>query len=255
MSDLFYIGLSLMSSVPAQTVAERRKSLSAEGLRIVSLLDEAALPAQPKEAIFKQSIAYEPGGRPFFADGHADFNISHSRNMVAAALQKRKEKRAKSKVKAPSFPGGRVGCDVQYLAPGKSFVGISRRFFHAGEQAYIAAEPEARVRNFYRIWVLKEAWLKLYGLSVFDMAKAPTFSIRGDPSGAEKSELQYFLYELSPVASSGDESYMLAVARQRVSSSEGEPEIRWFSDAVLTLNRVENIYAAQSPENTVMPKM
>jgi hypothetical protein len=154
------------------------------------------------------------------------------------------------------FPPDRVGCDVQYCNPGKSCVEISRRFFHAGEQAYIEEDPAAQTRNFYRIWVLKEAWLKLHGLSVFDMAKAPVFSIGGSPqTGTDRDELLYFLYELSSPALSGDESYMLAVARQRISSSDGEPEIRWFSDAVLTLNRVENIYAAQSPENTVMPKI
>jgi hypothetical protein len=175
--------------------------------------------------------------------------------MVAAALQISNEELGMRNARSPSFPPGRVGCDVQYLAPGKSFVGISRRFFHVGEQAYIAADPAAQARNFYRIWVLKEAWLKLYGLSVFDMAKAPAFSIGDDPGGIDKDELVYYLYELSPAASSGDASYMLAVARQRVFSSDGEPEIRWFSDDVLTLNKVENVYAAQSPENTVMPKI
>jgi phosphopantetheinyl transferase len=244
MPNLFYIGLSLMSSLCAQTAAERRERHSAEGRRIVSLLDAEAIPlARPDETKF---IEYEPGGRPYFSDYHADFNISHSRNMVAAAFL--------------SSPEGRTGCDIQHLAPGKSFVEISRRFFHAGEQAYIEEAGTAQMRNFYRIWVLKEAWLKLHGLSVFDMAKAPVFSIGGTPqTGTDKSGLVFFLYELSPPASSGDESYMLAAAFQRVSSSggdeEAEPEIRWFSDAALTLNRVENIYAAQSPEKTVMPKI
>jgi phosphopantetheinyl transferase len=249
MSDLFYIGLSLMSSPRIQTVSERREKHSAEGFRIVSLLDASL--ASPGEAISNDFIAREPGGRPYFSDYHADFNISHSRNMVAAALQM-------SKAAVLSFPRGRVGCDVQYCSPGKSFVEISRRFFHAEEQAYIEKDPAEQARNFYRIWVLKEAWLKLHGLSVFDMAKAPIFSIGGIPqTGTDKSGLYFFLYELSSSASSGDESYMLAAAHQRVSSSDGEaePEIRWFSDAVLTLNRVENIYAAQSPENTVTPKI
>jgi phosphopantetheinyl transferase len=186
-----------------------------------------------------REILYEPGGRPYFLDYHADFNISHSRNMVAAALQVR----------------GRVGCDIQYLAPNKCFIEISRRFFHAAEQAYIEQDPAAQKQNFYRIWVLKEAWLKLHGLSVFDMAKAPAFSIGGNQSSMDKRGVDFFLYELSSPA--GEESYMLAAARQRTSSSDGEaePEIRWFSDAVLTLNKVENIYAAQSPENTVTPKI
>jgi phosphopantetheinyl transferase len=256
MKPLFYIGLSCISSVLAQTGAEGRKRRSAEGLRILSLLD--ALPADPKEASLKRPIAYEPGGRPYFPDFHADFSISHSRNMVATAIQISNEQLAMSNEKPPpsSFPEGRIGCDIQYCNPGKSCVEISRRFFHADEQAYIENAGTEQVRNFYRIWVLKEAWLKLHGFSVFDMIKAPVFSIGGDPQTVtDEGGLVYFLYELS--SPNFQEPYMLAAARQLPHSfgGETEPEIRWFSDTAFALNRVENIYAAQSPENTVIPNM
>jgi phosphopantetheinyl transferase len=248
----FYIGLSLMSSLYTQTAAEWREKRSAEGLRIVSLLDITATPlASPGKAISNDFIAREPGGRPYFSDYHADFSISHSRNMVAAALL------SAASEGASGVSPGRIGCDIQYCNPGKSCVEISRRFFHACEQAYIEEYPAVQLQRFYRIWVLKEAWLKLHGLSVFDMPKAPAFCIGGDPQiAAKKSETVYFLYELSSTDVS--ESYMLAEACQRIHSggeSEPEPEIRWFSDTTLTLNRVENIYAAHSPENTVMPNI
>jgi phosphopantetheinyl transferase len=248
MKPLFYIGLSRISGLPAQTAAEGRKRRSAEGLRILSLLDA--------DSGGQREILYEPGGRPYFPDPNVDFSISHSRNMAAAAFQMRNEKLTMSNVKPLSVAPGRVGCDIQYCNSGKSCVEISRRFFHAGEQTYIENAGTAQVRNFYRIWVLKEAWLKLHGLSVFDMIKAPAFTIGGDhQTVTEKNELSFFLYELS--SPDFQESYMLAAARQRVSSSggEAEPEIRRFSDTALTLNRVENIYAAQRPENTVMPNI
>ena len=220
---------------------EGRKNLSSEGRRIVSLLDSNS--EKPRE------ILYEESGRPYFAEhgqngSHTDFSISHSRNMTAAVLL--------------SFPEGtpsRTGCDIQYIDPKKSCVEISRRFFHECEQVYIENEPIEQVRNFYQIWVLKEAWLKLHGFSVFEMTKAPAFSIGGEhKTETDKSKLIYFLYELSSPDST--ESYMLAAARQRLHCSEGgEPEIRWFSDTTLALKRVENIYAAQSPENTVTPNM
>jgi phosphopantetheinyl transferase len=214
MPKSFYIGLSWMSS------AKR----TAEGRRIVSLLS-----ANSGEL---GEILYEEGGRPYFAGQNgADFNISHSRKMIAASF----------------LLSGRTGCDIQYVDPNRSCVEISRRFFHAGEQAYIENDPQTRIRNFYRIWVLKEAWIKLHGFSVFDMAKTPAFSI-GDKTGTDKTGSDYFLYELS----SPSESYMLAVVRQDCSD---EPEIRWFSDTTLALNKVENIYAAQSPENTVIPNI
>jgi phosphopantetheinyl transferase len=199
MRTSFYIGLSWMSSEAGRSV----KGRSAEGRRILAFLD--ANSGRQRE------ILYEPGGRPYFADNggclerilnhgvhgvsrrkkqkyyrnsvssvvkflsfgrpHVDFSISHSRNMVAVAFK-------------TSFLKGRVGCDVQYVDAGKSCVEISRRFFHATEQAYIEADPAAQLRNFYRIWVLKEAWLKLHGLSVFEMKKAPAFSIGSDPQTA-----------------------------------------------------------------------
>jgi phosphopantetheinyl transferase len=252
MKPLFYIGLSRMSSLKAQTAAKGRKRRSAEGLRLLALLD--TMPEEPEEAILKRPIAYEPGGRPYFPDFHADFSISHSRNMVATAVQISNEQLAMSNVKPLSVAPGRVGCDIQYCNPNKSCVEISRRFFHAGEQAYIENAGTAQVRNFYPIWVLKEAWLKLHGFSVFDMIKAPAFTIGGDPQTVtDEGGLIYFLYELSSPDS--QETYMLAVARQRSFGGEDEPEIRWFSDIAFALNRVENIYAAQSPENTVTPNI
>jgi phosphopantetheinyl transferase len=246
MKPLFYIGLSRMSSVLPQTSEEGRKRRSTEGLRILSLLDA--------NSGGQREILYEPGGRPYFPDPHIDFSISHSKNMVAAAVQIINEQLSMSNVKPLSVAPGRIGCDIQYVDPRKSCVEISRRVFHAGEQAYIENAGTEQVHNFYRIWVLKEAWLKLHGLSVFDMIKAPAFTIGDDPQTVtKKGELVYFLYELSPPAF--QETYMLAVARQCSFGGEAEPEIRWFSDTAFALNRVENIYAAQSPENTVTPNI
>lgn len=174
-----------------------------EGRRILSLLNARAGGDEPLP------VEKESGGRPFFSDGRADFNISHSRNMTAAAW----------------VPSGRIGCDVQYLDPSKSYVQISRRFFHSEEQSCVEQAGEEGIRSFYRIWVLKEAWLKLHGLSVFDMAKAPLFSI-----GRGKGDFESFLYELESPAG---EKYMLALVRDHL--CETEPEFLWFSERVLTI--------------------
>ena len=211
---------------------DTRRAHSAEGRRILSLLDA------------DNRLTHDPDGRPCFADRHADFSISHSRNMAAAAW-----------IPAPC----RVGCDIQYMHPRRTFAEISRRFFHTSEHACIEEAGEEGIRNFYRIWVLKEAWLKLYGFSVFDIAKAPAFSIGGTGAAAARDESgqpDFFLYE--PAAQCGpEELYMLAAARQRnyFSGCVPEPEFRWFSETTLRLNKVENIYAAQIPVNTVTPNM
>jgi len=218
---------------------ERRQIHKEQGRRILSLLDT------------DNNMAHEPGGRPYFPDGHADFSISHSRNMAVAAWLSNPR---------PDQAPFRLGCDIQYVDPRKPHTGISRRFFHDCERVYIEEAGSETIRNFYRIWVLKEAWLKLYGLGVFEMAKAPAFSIGTgiDDAGQDgNGQPDFFLYELTEPASVSGEMYALAVCRQRnhFSGNNPQPEFRWFSDTTLTLNRVENIYAAQSPDNTVTPKI
>jgi hypothetical protein len=226
----FYIGLSRMST-------QGRQALSAEGRRVLGLLDRGG------------PLDQEPGGRPYFTDHHADFSISHSRHMVAVAHL------AAGTIPAPGGDPPRTGCDIQYADPRKSRAGISRRFFSPAEQDYIAAAPagEGEIRRFYQIWVLKEAWIKLRGLSVLEMAKAPAFSVgAGRPEKSGSLPLDCFLYELD----SDDGRYFLAAVRERGYSGERpEPELRWFSEAPPSVTSVVDIYAAQSPANTVTPKM
>lgn len=231
---LFYIGLSRLSS--AARSGGKRESLSAEGRRVLGLLDGGSWP-----------IALEAGGRPWFPDGHADFSISHSGNMAAVSwLSGGKNKT------------GRTGCDIQQINPRKSHTAISRRFFHRAEQEYIAAaeNTEEQARRFYRLWVLKEAWIKLYGFSVFDMGKAPLFSTGAALPNADTGPcvpLDFFLYGIEAAPA---EQYMLALVRERPQEDSAPgPEIRWFSSPPPALNSIADIYAAQMPVNTVTPKM
>lgn len=218
--------------------AGAREAQSAEGRRILRLLDR------------DYPLAYEPGGRPYFADRHADFSISHSRNMTAAAWLSGGERAAEG---GPS----RVGCDIQYVDSRKSHGAISRRFFFPDERDYIESvnDEAERVRRFYRLWVLKEAALKARGLSVFEMAKAPVFSIgvmRHGLSGTAPPDC--FLYEL---VSEAGELYALAVVREHGYSGEAAeaPQLRWFSESKPAVTRVADIYAAESPVHTVTPKI
>ena len=81
---------------------------------------------------------------------HLSVNLSHTRRMVVAALS----------TAAP------VGVDVEYddrPAP----VHIARRFFAPDECAALDALAEpARSELFWRIWTLKEAWLKARGTGI-----------------------------------------------------------------------------------------
>jgi hypothetical protein len=134
----------------------------------------------------------------------------------------------------------RTGCDIQYVHPRKHQE-IARRFFHPPELEYIASAPEesGRILRFYRIWVLKECFLKLRGLSVFCIQDAPTF-IFDDPVPAPAESLRFYLYELGDAATgryllaAGQETSGAAPVRHRTAQS-GAPEFRWFSAETLPL--------------------
>jgi phosphopantetheinyl transferase (holo-ACP synthase) len=124
----------------------------------------------------------------------------------------------------------RTGCDVQHVKPLKNLGGIARLQFSPEEQRYITAASDgaAQIERFYRIWVLKECFLKARGLSVFDMKTAPSFAGAKGLAVEAKTSLQFFLYELGEYP----EKYFLAAARESGGpySPSVAPEFRWFSD-------------------------
>jgi phosphopantetheinyl transferase len=146
-------------------------------------------------------IAVADSGRPYFADGHADFSVSHSGRTVAAAYS-----RARS---AQTGRLLRVGCDIEYIRPGKSREEIAERFFAPPERAYIrGASPETeRLARFYRVWVLKECYLKIFGWSIFAISRVPAFS-DGYRLAASSETARFYPFELE--TPSGDR-YSLAV--------------------------------------------
>jgi phosphopantetheinyl transferase len=214
----YYINLSILSNDKDDNLHkwERQKLLSAEAKRILSLCE-----GRP---VSEDDIATDASGRPFFPERDTDFNISHSGALTAVSL-----------VRSKSL---RTGCDVELVRPRSRAREIAEDFFTAPEREYIESENGFDEARFYRIWTLKECFLKLRGLSVFDMAGAPSF-ISGEGQfafcAAVSSPLSFNLYELTGGA---DERYMLATA---VEGTEIEqPEIRWFSKDSLALCKIIN---------------
>ena len=231
----FYIGLSLLSN-NGRGGRARHELLTAEGRRILSLLEGRSL----KE----DEIAKNERGRPFLPGNSGDFSISHSHAMAAVSLVKGEFRR--------------TGCDIQIVQPRVSHRGIAERFFSAPERDYIFACGDGQFdkNRFFEIWALKECFLKLRGLSVFDMASVPSFILRDDSGSgyfafeADQSlALSFHLYELR--GNSG-ERYFLAAALE--GSVQDPPEIRWFSQS-LPSRHIAAIKAALSPASTVSPKM
>jgi hypothetical protein len=229
---IFYLGLSFMSnnvSVPSNAPGSLRRAQTKEGRRILTLLDRKA-GASPETRAGKgadddpEGLAYEREGRPFFADGHADFNISHSGRVAAVVY-------VRGKAAEGTAPRLRAGCDVQWVDTRESRGGIVGRFYHDAEQRYVeaAADSPERSLRFFRLWVLKEAYLKMKGLPVSDIAKTPVFFPDGETPGFRAAEdagaLNFYLSEWGR----RPDKYLLAVCLEEHGKAAGPPEVIWFS--------------------------
>ncbi|MCL1815261.1 MAG: 4'-phosphopantetheinyl transferase superfamily protein [Treponema sp.] len=208
----YYIGLSILSNNSEGQCkrAERQKFLSAEAKCIVSRLAD--------KAFSEDDIARERQGRPFFLGPDLDFSISHSGTLAAVSF-----------VRGANL---RTGCDVELVRPRVRAKEIAEENFSAPERDYIFSSGCFDETKFYSIWTLKECYLKLRGLQVFDMPGVPSFIDGEDPCRgnfvfctAVPSLLLFRLYELSVVTG---ERYMLATV---IEGMELDPEIRWFSQA------------------------
>ena len=86
-------------------------------------------------------------GRPFLKYpqiNNFDFNISHSGDYVVLAISDR-----------------RVGIDVEKIKP-VDFK-IAETCFHDKESEYLNRDIDKRLENFYKLWTLKESFIKAVG--------------------------------------------------------------------------------------------
>jgi len=228
----FYTGLSIFST---DIITTQKKHSSAEARRILALLNGY----QAEETDFFTEIATETSGRPFFLKKEADFSISHcSYNLKS--------------ITAVSFAEGgdyRTGCDIERVRPRNGAEEIAHEFYSAYEKEYIYSAEIFDIKKFYEIWTLKECYIKLKGLSVFDMARIPSFisqSIKFEFNGISALPLSFFLYELTddsnPVCT--DEHYIMAAAIEGARNAAARPpEIIWFSQSSLVCKIKSEIHS------------
>lgn len=126
-------------------------------------------------------MAFTERGKPFFAGRKGiEFNLSHSYERIMCVLADRA-----------------VGCDVEYVRQGRE--GIENRFFCDVEREWIAlgVNEEDRTRRFFRIWTLRESFMKATGFGLYLPMKAfeiiftagvPTVRYRRDAEESEKNE-------------------------------------------------------------------
>ena len=94
-----------------------------------------------------QTVCENEYGKPQFQNSPWHFNLSHSGKRVLCVMGSRP-----------------LGCDVQRM--GKWDGEIAKRFFHPKENRLIDAcqNEEQKQRIFYRLWTLKESFMKCCGL-------------------------------------------------------------------------------------------
>lgn len=89
-----------------------------------------------------------PHGKPFLADHHIRFNLSHSENFGLLAIARDAE----------------VGVDIEHIDPRRTAGDIAARYFSASEQAELARYAgRENIAAFFRGWSRKEAVIKALG--------------------------------------------------------------------------------------------
>lgn len=117
----------------------------------------------PSAVAFRYGVMGKPSLDPL-ACGHGmgvpgcHFNVSHSGEWVLYAFS----------------VSAACGVDVEKIRQRNNNLKIAQRFFHGTESAYLQslAAPQ-QCHAFYRMWVLKEAYAKALGQSVFELLATP----------------------------------------------------------------------------------
>lgn len=121
------------------------------------------------KGIESYEIAYGTYGKPYLKSKEIHFNLSHSESMVMCAVSDKE-----------------IGCDVEKVEDIE--LEIARRFFFTTEYEAIinASDKKEQQKIFFRLWTLKESFMKAVGLGM----KLPLDSFRIDISNKNPAVFQ-----------------------------------------------------------------
>ncbi len=150
----------------------RRREDAALSLGVELLLRYAyAQAGKPFPAAFSKTAQ----GKPFAPDSPLRFNLSHSGEWALCAVA-----------------DNEVGCDVEKLD--FAHLRVAERFYTARERAQlVAATEEERVFRFFRIWTLKESFLKAADTRLDSMFSNGSVLL-GNPSRIEGASATFAEY-------------------------------------------------------------
>jgi phosphopantetheine--protein transferase-like protein len=99
-------------------------------------------------------IHVNPAGKPFLAEGMAQFSISHTRGFAAAII-------------SPEIP---VGIDIEFISP--RVLKIEKKFLNPHEYALLAQFSEHdRIAFLTLFWSIKETVYKCWGIGGVDFSE------------------------------------------------------------------------------------
>jgi 4'-phosphopantetheinyl transferase len=129
-----------------RTEADRRDFIAAHALLRAMLT--YYFDAPPLSWRFLVDANGKPWVDPQVGPHEIQFNISHTRGLAAAALASR----------------GAIGVDVEEIDDAKADLAIAEAYFARSEVEILQqAPPSERTRCFFRLWTLKEAYIKAIG--------------------------------------------------------------------------------------------
>lgn len=138
-------------------------------------------------------------GKPYLLDPQTElqFNVSHTRGAAVLAFAR----------------GIEVGIDVEHARRKVDLEGVAKRVFTATEQASFEGQGSAtRLRQFFRLWTAKEAYLKATGSGLScDPASIETNFASGKYHSATETN-QYLPYELREIETKN--AFLVCLAHQ-----------------------------------------
>lgn len=148
-------------------------------------------------------FAAEKNGKPYLINPPLplSFNLSHSGERAVLAIS----------LASP------LGIDIEQLARKRDWIGIAQHYFHASEMEHLVNLPEAEQHLFFfRLWTLKESYLKARGTGISTGLDKAAFRITAAGVQVEfaaelkeqTSDWQFYHYSLQP-------DYLLSLACQQ----------------------------------------
>ncbi len=129
-------------------------------------------------------FSYTPKGKPFLADyPHLQFNLSHSQDLAVYALTW----------------NSAVGIDLEYQKDIDGLRSLSERFLSKAESQIIQTSSTPQ-HTFYKIWTLKEAYLKGTGYGLGKLSEVSTIWGNGEIIGLtiNNAPIDWMIYQFYP---------------------------------------------------------